>query len=64
MSASHRAIASLVVIVTAVAGCHETTTPGDAAPAPDGAATFVGREACIGCHADVAAAYLGSDHDR
>jgi Tfp pilus assembly protein PilF len=71
------ALAGALVLLSALPGCGKRTEPAPAAvksspvgvnsvaPAPEAGPTrYVGRAACVKCHAEQGKSWLGSDHDR
>ena len=48
-----------------LSACSETANDNTPEPTPAAlpAATYVGREACVDCHAEESKAWLGSHHD-
>jgi predicted CXXCH cytochrome family protein len=58
------AAAVVIVLVVPVYVLKESVIRAVHKPAFPGAATFVGRDRCIGCHRGAYEAWLGSDHDR
>jgi len=59
-------LAAAVVIVLALPAyvVKEVILRAARTPVSSGAATFVGKEKCIGCHREAYEAWRGSDHDR
>jgi len=58
-------IASLVIVLSIpVYTVKEWRVRGARGPSTPEAATFVGRDKCVGCHREAYEAWLGSDHDN